>query len=65
MRLLRRKANGELSFQTFENDIPPYAILSHTWHTNHEEEVTLQDVETGEMKHKIGFQKNPVLCKTG
>jgi heterokaryon incompatibility protein (HET) len=44
-----------------ENKIPPYVILSHTWHENNEAEVTFQDVQTlqhsGFYSHKPGWEK--------
>jgi hypothetical protein len=44
MRLLEFKGDGELRLtKIFINNIPPYAILSHTW-GNDEEEITFQDL---------------------
>ena len=57
IRLLRRKP-GEVDFElvTFKtNDIPPYAILSHTW--NEDEEVTYEELVAGRGKTKAGYAK--------
>ena len=57
MRLLQYNESGELSLCSFDNGtIPPYAILSHTWGAD-EEEVTLTDLETGDVKTKPGYKK--------
>src|ERR1700742_4887343 len=58
MRLLKREPDGELVL-TRHNDksIPVYAILSHTWHTNDSEEVSLQDFQAGSGKSKAGWKK--------
>lgn len=55
MRLLERKPNGDLVFREFaDNEALTYAILSHTWLLNNNEEVSFQDVEvsTGEKKDR-------------
>lgn len=60
MRLLERKPDGGLVFHQFANrDAPTYAILSHTWAANNNEEVTFQDVEasTDQGKSKAGWEK--------
>ena len=41
MRLLHFNNEGEYSLTQFFDDIPPYAILSHTWGP---EEVTFKDM---------------------
>ncbi|KAI8170598.1 Vegetative incompatibility protein HET-E-1 [Colletotrichum sp. SAR 10_65] len=41
-------------------DIPPYAILSHTWE---DEEVTLQDWNSWRRNRMKGFQKISMTCK--
>jgi hypothetical protein len=58
MRLLKLSARGELSLtKTFaDDDIPPYAILSHRWGVD-EEEVTFSDLENGSGKSKAGYAK--------
>lgn len=56
MRLLQIK-NGELSLtKNFTSNIPPYAILSHTWGED-EEEVTFEDLSEGSVKTKTGYGK--------
>ncbi|OQU95657.1 hypothetical protein CLAIMM_01839 [Cladophialophora immunda] len=58
MRLLERKSGGSLIFHEFtREDVPAYAILSHTWLTNNHDEVTFQDVEAGTGKSKAGWRK--------
>jgi WD40 repeat protein len=57
MRLLRFDNDGELCLVEYVGkDIPPYAILSHTWGDDHEE-VTFNDVENGTGKSKTGYDK--------
>lgn len=38
------------------DDLPPYAILSHTWGSE-DDEVTFRDIEGKTGKNKIGYQK--------
>ncbi|CAN9155936.1 unnamed protein product [Alternaria alternata] len=60
MRLLQQQANGDADFSLVEfiDDIPPYAILSHTWGADHEE-VTFKDIYKGKGKGraKPGYEK--------
>jgi hypothetical protein len=56
MRLLRRKSNDGFELATFKaDDIPPYAILSHTWVDG--QEVTYQELKDGTGKDKAGYDK--------
>ena len=51
--------HGEVKLSLVEHlgrDIPPYAILSHTWGKS-EEEVTFKDIEKGRGKDKVGYKK--------
>lgn len=58
MRLLERTPYGDFVFREFGNkEIPAYAILSHTWSTNNDEEVSFQDIEAGTGKSKVGWRK--------
>lgn len=62
MRLVRTSPldDGNFSVEEFYDDaIPTYAILSHTWG---EEEVTLQDIQNGEAQGKKGYQKIRGCC---
>ncbi|KAI0123363.1 kinesin light chain 1 [Xylariales sp. AK1849] len=61
MRLLSLQEDGRVSLtsDTIE-DIPPYAILSHTW-GNDEQEVIFQDLDQGSGQRKDGYQK-VVFC---
>ncbi|KIW18868.1 hypothetical protein PV08_03157 [Exophiala spinifera] len=57
MRLLKFDAHGELSLtKDLIDDIPRYAILSHTWGAD-DEEVTFQDLKDGSGKSKAGYEK--------
>ena len=57
MRLLKLKGDGEFSLIEFVgDDIPPYAILSHTWGAD-DEEVTFRDLMESTGKSKSGYEK--------
>ncbi|MCJ1396680.1 hypothetical protein MMC18_009572 [Xylographa bjoerkii] len=57
MRLLQLQDDGEFSLvKFFGNNIPPYAILSHTWGSDNEE-VTFQDITSSTTKNKAGYRK--------
>jgi hypothetical protein len=57
MRLLRLGDDGEFSLdEFFGNNIPPYAVLSHTWGAD-DEEVTFKDLIVGTGKNKVGYKK--------
>lgn len=57
MRLLRLEDDGGFSLAEYiGRNIPPYAILSHTWGADHDE-VTLEDLVAGTGKNKAGYQK--------
>jgi len=57
MRLLERSPDGELRLTpNLTKDIPPYAILSHTWGAD-DTEVTFQDMTSGTGREKLGFEK--------
>src|ERR1700722_15908795 len=57
MRLLKLKDDGEFSLIEFVgNNIPRYAILSHTWGAD-DEEVTFKDLMEGTGKGKAGYEK--------
>jgi len=56
MRLLRRKSNDGFELITFRtDDLPPYAILSHTWIDG--EEVTYDELVAVTGKNKAGYDK--------
>lgn len=57
MRLIRSKPGGGFELSTFNNndDIPPYAILSHTWSEG--TEVTYDELVTGKGETKAGYEK--------
>ena len=57
MRLLNTTTQTLHDFH--DNQIPPYAILSHTWG---EEEVTLQDLEKPSSKLRTGYAKITSCC---
>jgi hypothetical protein len=57
MRLLRLEDDGTFSLVEFiGNELPPYAILSHTWGPS-ESEVTYKDIVDGTGKTKAGYKK--------
>jgi hypothetical protein len=57
MRLLKVNADGDFSLTTFNgNEIPSYAILSHTWEADNQE-VTFQDLENDSGNGKTGYRK--------
>jgi hypothetical protein len=57
MRLLRLENHGEFNLtKDLIDNIPPYAILSHTWGEDNEE-VTFQDLVQGIDKSKAGYRK--------
>jgi hypothetical protein len=62
MRLLHTDDEGHFSLVEFTGqDIPPYAILSHTWYRD-DEEVSFRDMTNGSGQEKIGFKK---ICLCG
>ena len=57
MRLLKVESNGAVSLtKDLTSDIPPYAILSHTWGDD-DDEVTFKDLTDGSGKMKRGYDK--------
>jgi len=58
MRLLQATGEDDFSLVEYIDDIPPYAILSHTWGPDHEE-VTFKDIfkGKGKGKTKLGYAK--------
>ncbi|KAJ9601901.1 hypothetical protein H2200_013616 [Cladophialophora chaetospira] len=58
MRLLERQTNGDLVFhEPAVGDSPAYAILSHTWLADNNQEISFQDVQAGTGKNKDGWVK--------
>jgi hypothetical protein len=57
MRLLTFDGQGKLSLAEFTaTNIPPYAILSHTWGQD-DEEVSFKDLVDGDYEKKAGYSK--------
>lgn len=57
MHLLKYGENGNLAITSFDdNELPPYAILSHTWGAD-EEEVIFTDVVNNSGREKPGYKK--------
>jgi hypothetical protein len=59
MRLLRWRVDGGRGYSLIEcygSDIPPYAILSHTWGQD-DEEVTFRDIMEGTWEKRSGREK--------
>jgi hypothetical protein len=59
MRLLKVNKDGSFGDLEFfpEKEAPPFAILSHTWSTNADDEVKLQDIKDDAYANKTGSQK--------
>jgi hypothetical protein len=58
MRLLKRSPSGGFELITFNDDnLPPYAILSHTWDEGEGQEVTYDELVSGTGKDKTGYAK--------
>jgi hypothetical protein len=56
MRLLKCNRNGFVLTKDLTTNIPPYAILSHTWGPD-ADEVTYKDLLDGVGKDKVGYKK--------
>jgi ankyrin repeat protein len=57
MRLLRWSSQNELSLtDDLDKNIPPYAILSHTWGLDRNE-VTFADIQKSQGQSKVGYAK--------
>jgi hypothetical protein len=58
MCLLQLKTNGEFGLtKDLINKIPPYAILSHTWGDEDDQEVSFKDLVEGSGNTKPGYRK--------
>src|SRR6201996_7030666 len=58
MRLLKFGHDGALSMTEFTgNNIPDYAILSHTWETPSSQEITFEELRNGVDTNKPGYKK--------
>lgn len=57
MRLLESTHSGRFRLKQFARDIPPYAILSHTWGRCEEDEVTYADLQSSTGNNKPGYKK--------
>lgn len=63
MRLLEVKEDGTLSFtDKLYDNLPPYAILSHTWGRD-ADEVYYKDVLKDRAKAKLGYKKLELCAK--
>jgi hypothetical protein len=63
MRLINVRGDTPVLHEFLQDEVPAYAILSHTWGRN---EVTLQDLQSGDSAtytSKEGFQKIKFSCK--
>lgn len=56
MRLIK-SSTLELEYFSTEKFLPEYAILSHTWEEEEEEEVLFADMEKGTAAGKAGYRK--------
>lgn len=58
MRLLTVDFDGKLVLRVFDGDhVPKYAIVSHIWHIDDNQEVSFQDLESSAIKNKAGYAK--------
>src|SRR5690348_14507641 len=58
MHLVQLQDDGKFSLVKFlGNSIPAYAILSHTWGSKEEDEVTYQDLQQKKGQDKKGYRK--------
>ncbi|KAF2268798.1 HET-domain-containing protein [Lojkania enalia] len=58
MRLLQLKKDGGFSLvERIGRNVPPYAILSHTWGANDDDEVNFKDLVQGTGTSKPGYDK--------
>jgi hypothetical protein len=63
MRLLEVKEDGSFDItRDLPRELPPYAILSHTW-GDEDEEVTYQDIRAHRGQHKSGYTKLEFCAK--
>ncbi|CAJ2508307.1 Uu.00g094930.m01.CDS01 [Anthostomella pinea] len=63
MRLLKLENDGSIRLtKDLVNNIPPYAILSHTWGDD-EDEVTFQGITKGTGRSQRGYKKIEFCCK--
>lgn len=63
MRLLKAQSSGSFSLVSFQGkELPPYAILSHTWGAD-DEEVTYEDLGNSTGQDKGGYKKLD-FCKS-
>jgi len=57
MRLLEIQKNGDLNLTDYSfDDVPPYAVLSHTWGPDNQE-ITFRDIQHRTGHDKDGYQK--------
>ncbi|KAL9067842.1 MAG: hypothetical protein Q9157_006683 [Trypethelium eluteriae] len=58
MRLLTEDDDHKVILRTFDRgNVPDYAILSHTWRTDNSQEVSFQDLGSGTIENKAGYDK--------
>ena len=58
MRLLQRRGDGsyQLTKNFLDDDVPSYAILSHTWGAE-DDEVTFEEISQSSGRDKVGYDK--------
>lgn len=62
--LICEAGDAKLKFEEFDpDDVPSYAILSHTWLDKHEGEVSYHDLKSGQGLHKSGWTKIDFCAK--
>ncbi|KAH7408811.1 hypothetical protein DE146DRAFT_647243 [Phaeosphaeria sp. MPI-PUGE-AT-0046c] len=63
MRLLQLEHNGKFSLTEYVGkNVPPFAILSHTWGVDNEE-VTFRDIRDGTGRDQPGYTKLTFCAK--
>jgi hypothetical protein len=62
--LICEAGDAKLKFEEFDpDDVPSYAILSHTWLDKHEGEVSYHDLKSGQGLYKPGWTKIDFCAK--
>ena len=62
IRLLHFDDLDKLTYSVFPNNPPPYAVLSHTWFANNNDEFLFEDLVSGMGRTKPGYVKI-LFCK--
>jgi hypothetical protein len=65
IRLLQRLPGGDIQLAGphTDDEVPPYAILSHRWERDETQEVDFKDIVQGQGRDKTGFRKIAFCAK--